>query len=224
MSYAFSLRLNSMKYSYEIKYSDRKTVAISIAPNNKITLRCPKGMGKGRAERFLQEKSEWIEKVFKKNENKINKNADLMSYEKILVGGEKFPLYTGSIVGDISRDGVCVPFVKDVKKVYTEAFEKNFILRLKKISASTGLFFNTVKIKDFKSRWGSCDGNNNLKFNYKLFMLPEYIQYYIIIHELCHTVEHNHSENFWALVKRFVPDYKQAKNELKKYNFITTLY
>lgn len=212
------------KYNYDIVYSKRKSLSITVSADNKITLRCPLGYGRERAERFLNEKSDWIERTVLKNEKKLNGNVDVISYKSIFVNGEKLPLYTGCKVKILSADGVSVKSVKDIKKLYEERFTEGFIRKVEEISRETGLRFKELCIKSYKSRWGCCDGNNNLSFNFKLFMLPEYIQRYIIVHELCHTVQHNHSEKFWRLVERFVPNYKRVKKDLHGYDFLTTLY
>jgi predicted metal-dependent hydrolase len=74
-----------------------------------------------------------------------------------------------------------------------------------------------VSIKNQKTRWGSCSGKRNLSFNYKLLFLPENLRDYIIIHELCHLKEMNHSKNFWNLVAEKVPDYKAIRRQIKLY-------
>ena len=74
-----------------------------------------------------------------------------------------------------------------------------------------------VSIKNQKTRWGSCSGKRNLGFNYKLLFLPENLRDYIIIHELCHLKEMNHSKNFWNLVSEWVPDYKAIRRQIKLY-------
>ncbi len=73
-----------------------------------------------------------------------------------------------------------------------------------------------VAIRDTKSRWGSCSKQGNLNFNYKILFLPPHIADYLIVHELCHLKEFNHSANFWNLVSRVVPDHKTIRAELKR--------
>jgi len=213
-----------MKYEYAVVFSKRKSLSITVSADNKITLRCPIGYSRERAERFLNEKSAWIEKIILNNEKKLSVNADVINYKCIFVNGIKYPLYINSGKAAITYSGVFVRNIKGVKRLYTEAFAAEFCRRVEEISRNTGLRYNGLQIKSYKSRWGCCDGGNNLSFNFKLFMLPDYIQYYIIIHELCHTAQHNHSASFWRLVERFVPDFRRVKKELRGYDFLTTLY
>lgn len=77
--------------------------------------------------------------------------------------------------------------------------------------------FNKISIKKQKTRWGSCSKKQNLNFNYKIIFLPNNVADYLIVHELCHLGELNHSKNFWNLVKVAVPNYKLLNKSLKKY-------
>ncbi len=79
--------------------------------------------------------------------------------------------------------------------------------------------YNKIFIKNQKTRWGSCSKKQNLNFNYKIVLLPEKLQDYIIVHELCHLGEFNHSKKFWNLVGKTIPDYKNKKKELQKVSF-----
>lgn len=78
--------------------------------------------------------------------------------------------------------------------------------------------FNRINIKNQKTRWGSCSKKGNLNFNYKVKFLPARLADYIIIHELCHLKEFNHSRRFWSLVGTIFPDYKEIKKQIKQYS------
>ncbi|MBQ8507688.1 MAG: M48 family metallopeptidase [Clostridia bacterium] len=78
-----------------------------------------------------------------------------------------------------------------------------------------GVEFGRVAIRDQKSRWGSCSAKRNLNFNWKLIMAPPQALEYVVIHELCHLIEFNHSPRFWRLVESQMPEYESWKKWLK---------
>lgn len=88
--------------------------------------------------------------------------------------------------------------------------------RLKFFNKFYDFNFKKISVKKQNSRWGSCSRKGNLNFNYKILFLPKNIADYIIVHELCHLKEFNHSPRFWALVAKTIPDYKKIRLSLKK--------
>ena len=76
--------------------------------------------------------------------------------------------------------------------------------------------FNKITVKNQKTKWGSCSKKRNLNFNYKILLLPRHIADYIVVHELCHLKEFNHSKRFWNLVAEIIPDYLEIRKEIKK--------
>jgi len=83
-------------------------------------------------------------------------------------------------------------------------------------SSVHGFEYRRVTIKQLKSRWGSCSADGSLSFNYKILFLPEEVQDYIVVHELCHLWELNHSLRFWGLVGDLLPGYKEVRRSLKE--------
>jgi predicted metal-dependent hydrolase len=86
--------------------------------------------------------------------------------------------------------------------------------RLEYFNGFYNFCFNAVNIKNQKTRWGSCSRKGNLNFNYKLALLPPHVADYIIVHELCHLAEFNHSRKFWNLVVETIPEHKKIRKEL----------
>jgi predicted metal-dependent hydrolase len=75
---------------------------------------------------------------------------------------------------------------------------------------------NRIAIKNTSTRWGSCSSRGNLNFNYKIIYIRPALADYLIVHELCHLGELNHSKRFWALVSRTIPDYIEVNKELRR--------
>jgi predicted metal-dependent hydrolase len=92
--------------------------------------------------------------------------------------------------------------------------------RLKHFNAVYNLKINNIKIKNHASRWGSCSSKGNLNFNYTIINLPQELADYIIVHELCHLKELNHSKKFWDLVAIAIPNWKVLRKKLK-HDYIT---
>jgi predicted metal-dependent hydrolase len=80
----------------------------------------------------------------------------------------------------------------------------------------TGVSYNRIAIKDMKTRWGSCSSKSNLNFNYKIIFLNDAQADYLIVHEVSHLIELNHSSDFWALVEMQIPNYKKLRKEISK--------
>ena len=89
--------------------------------------------------------------------------------------------------------------------------------RLAHYAPRLGVTFNRVAIRDQRSRWGSCSSKQNLNFNWKLIMAPPEALNYVVIHELCHLIEFNHSPRFWRLVEGQMPEYEYWKKWLKEH-------
>jgi predicted metal-dependent hydrolase len=88
--------------------------------------------------------------------------------------------------------------------------------RLAYFNSFYGLKYANVTIKNHKTLWGSCSRQGNLNFNYKIALIPQRFSDYVIVHELCHLKEFNHSQRFWDLVAQTIPDYKAIRKELKR--------
>ena len=86
-----------------------------------------------------------------------------------------------------------------------------------------GVSYGRVAIRDQRSRWGSCSAKGNLNFNWKLIMAPPEALIYVVIHELCHRIEFNHSPRFWALVQAQMPEYEAWKKWLKQHGSELTI-
>lgn len=97
--------------------------------------------------------------------------------------------------------------------VYREKAKLLAQQRVTYYNALYGFKVHNITIRNQRSRWGSCSKRGNLNFNYKIALLPEALADYVIVHELCHLREFNHSKKFWNLVSLAIPNYKELKNK-----------
>jgi predicted metal-dependent hydrolase len=116
-----------------------------------------------------------------------------------------------------NRKTISVPAITSKTKQETLRFVKE---RVEIFNEHYHFKFNKISIKSHKNLWGSCSSKKNLNFNYKLMHLPQEQADYIIVHELCHLKELNHSRQFWALVTETIPDFRRIKKELKSFLFV----
>jgi len=104
---------------------------------------------------------------------------------------------------------------QEVKTLAQQAAEK--IPAVVKLYASAiGVSYGRITIRSQRTRWGSCSGKGNLNFNCLLMLVPESVLHYVVVHELCHRIEMNHSARFWALVEAVLPDYRVRRQWLKE--------
>jgi predicted metal-dependent hydrolase len=122
--------------------------------------------------------------------------------------------YFGSFKKSFTKESTKDNYLK-YKKQAQELAEK----KVEHFNNIYGFKFNKINIKNQKTRWGSCSRKGNLNFNYKIVLLPDKMVDYIIVHELCHLKEFNHSRKFWALISRVMSDYLEIRRELKDYKY-----
>ncbi len=182
---------NKIKYFFR-KSLKAKRIKIEIKKNGKIFLVVPKFIPNFLGSSFLKNN---IEKVLKK------RNEVLGGFGK-LSGGKD----SSHPIKNLSKN--------DFQKYKKEAEEK-ITERVEFFAKKYGFQYNQIKIKDNKTNWGSCSIKKNLNFNYRLIFLKEDEMDYVIIHELCHLIEMNHSKRFWSEVEKKIPNYKELKKNIK---------
>lgn len=113
-----------------------------------------------------------------------------------------------------------IPALQESSMEHFEAHkDKALELVKKKVRKWNKLYnysFEDIAVKPLKSRWGSCSRKHNLSFNYKVIFLPEQLQDYVVVHEICHLKEQNHSQKFWRLVGKALPEYQDLNKFIKR--------
>ena len=113
---------------------------------------------------------------------------------------------------------------KALIKWYRIQAEKALITRTEYFLQIMNLKCNTVRLINSKCKWGTCDAKGNLSFNWRIIMLPHKIIDYIVVHEITHLIEMNHSKAFWEIVQAIISDYKPKRQLLKDSNYILELF
>lgn len=173
--------------------SNRKTLAIQINPDLSVTVRAPKYAPQSDIERILREKESWIQKHIEKiREQEANKNE---------IQGE-------SVESDYLTN-------EEIKKLADKALQ-HIPKRVSYFAKQIGVTYGKITIRNQKTRWGSCSGKGNLNFNCLLMLTTPEVIDYVVVHELCHRKEMNHSGAFWAEVEKVIPNYKEQVKWLKE--------
>lgn len=184
----------------------RKTITIKIDEFNNITIKAPVFLSDKEVEDFIKSKEDWIEKHTKNNNFALEKYRGVLNKEKAL--------YFGKIINNYA----------DFKRDIMREASVYLVQRTDYLSKLLNYNVKSVKIKNYKSRWGSIDRFGNVSLNYKLIMLDKSLIDYVIIHELCHTVHFNHKKEFHALIKSLIKNETELRKDLKQFSFLNKIY
>lgn len=182
------LIVDEMKIPYEIIRSKRKTYGISVMPGGKVTVRIPLRGSERFAVSMVESKKNWIAVSVLK----------MQAVEPTPPQKEKSPSE------------------KRLEAIYRDAAREYFPKRVSYFSHVLGVSYGKITIRDQKTRWGSCSSKGNLSFNWRLILAPPNVLDYVVVHELCHRKEMNHSQRFWALVESVMPEYREYRKWLKE--------
>lgn len=212
--------------NYIVIRSKRKSVAIMVNKNSEIIVRVPMNISNTEIDRIVSSKDTWIknhmaivtEHVKSKKEFSINYG------DSILYRGCKYPI--------MKRQGNSIGFdncffcpqnleqstlIRSITQIYKTLAKELLTEKVTVLAALMNVSPIAVKITSAKTRWGSCSGKNSLNFSWKLIMAKDSIIDYVVVHELAHIIQHNHSDKFWAIVRAVLPDYLSRERELKAF-------
>ncbi|MCL2408123.1 MAG: M48 family metallopeptidase [Oscillospiraceae bacterium] len=210
---------------YTLIRSRRKTVAIYVTKDAAVEVRAPLLMPKSSIDSFVKLKEQWILSHQALIRQRLTeKSAFALNYDDILtLCGETYPIRVER-AGASGFDGkaFCIPpglTSDEIKKAAVQIYKsvaKSLLTHKTAVFAEQmGVTPLAVKINGAKTHWGSCSGKNSINFSWRLIMADEAVIDYVVVHELAHIREHNHSPRFWAIVQDMLPDYKSRKQRLK---------
>jgi len=219
-----SIQLSEMTIPYVLKHSKKaRYLRMQISNNGELEVVLPRGFQVIDAEKFIYKKLDWIKKHLSQNRQSRNKISLLGRDIKVT---QNYDLFIKNHKVKFGNDHLIIISPSGSKISIEEAFEnwlrklakKSLVERVHRIANSLGFKIGRISIRGQKTRWGSCSTAGNLSFNYNLLSFRKEVIDYVIIHELCHLKEMNHSQKFWKLVERFCPNYKYLRKELKNYS------
>jgi predicted metal-dependent hydrolase len=206
----------------------RKTISLHIKEDGRIVIYVPYHTAQGEIEGFIKEKESWIvKKLSEKEKQRREAEKTFLPGEKFLYLGESYPLRIGGSNNDKSPLKLSFGnfmlhknhleearnlFVRWYKKEAKEKIEG----RVHYFSDRLQLFPKGLKITSPGYRWGSCSGDSRLSFNWRIIMAPLGVIDYVLVHELVHIREKNHSRRFWTYLETILPDYREHRLWLKE--------
>ena len=174
---------------YTLVRSRRRTLAIEVKKDGTVTVRAPQRCGRAEIEAFVRKYAQWAEK---KREEILSRRAEPDGY----LLRERTPAEI---------------------RILTSMAKNELPERTAYFAEKIGVGYGRITIRHQKTRWGSCSSKGNLNFNCLMMLTPPDIQDYIIVHELCHRIEMNHSPRFWAQVGKILPDYRERRKWLREH-------
>lgn len=185
-----TIRLKDQDVKYALATSRRaRLLRITVHPDGSLVATRPWGMGEGSVQAFFVKRADWI--LGKLEYMKRFGSEILRARENVKRDGELY----------LQHGEGALRFVQERVEHWNTAYQYSF---------------RRISVRNQKTRWGSCSKKGNLSFNFRIFFLPELLSDYLVVHELCHLGEFNHSKKFWDLVSRTIPDYRACSRELRK--------
>lgn len=167
----------------------RRTLGITIDREGNVEVRIPNWVSYDAAKEFADEKDDWINRTLKKQQARKKKH-DERDWDK---------LRADTLQWIKGRGGELLG-----QKVYDWSLKMD-------------VTYAKVNVKDTSSRWGSCSARGNIAFSWKIFLMPEELADYLIVHELAHRKHMDHSPEFWSEVERYIPDYRALRKRFADY-------
>ena len=233
-----TLKYGQTSISYQLAYTDRQTLAIHVHPDLRITVEAPLDSEFPEIEKRLHKKAAWIlrqQRNFRRYSFEIPPRQ-YVSGETHRYLGQQYRLkvlQSEDEVESVHMDREKITIItRDkgnkelVKKLLTEWYRQNaYEIFTERIDAWSprferyGIRHPKVFVRQMRSQWGSCTAKGKMTLNLKLVMLPKQFIDYIIVHELCHLIEHNHSAAFYTLMSKIMPEWEEKREALNRFEF-----
>lgn len=225
-----------INFDWQIRRSSRrKTLSVCVYSDNRVVVAAPRGVSGKEIAGFVERKSDWVRKRLALNREK---QAEIP--ERRFVSGEKL-LYLGAehtlevLVGkraaavvledrkisvrvrpELPESSRSALIKRDLIHWYADRALRKILERVRHYAALIGASPVRVRVKTLRSRWGSCSTRNELSFAWNIVMAPESVLDYLVVHEMCHLVHHDHSPEYWQLVAKFLPAHREKRKWLRE--------
>lgn len=211
--------------NYELQRSKRKTLAIQITKDASVLVKAPMRLSKRYIDTFVNEKKDWIETHLTVMQNRCQEREHFTINDgtRIWYLGREYPVKTGAetsrfdgetfyLMGETQED-----IRKSAVSVYCQLAMDYIQPLINSYATQMDVQPTSVKISDARTRWGSCSGKNRINFAWRLILTSPACVEYVVVHELAHIKEHNHSKRFWNIVEGILPDWRDRRLQLREY-------
>lgn len=212
--------------SYQLKKSDRKTTSIYIERDGTVLVIAPAPFNVDKIEQIIESKRSWIYKSLAEWEdlNRTRIHREYVNGESFLYFGRNYRLQLVTEQEEplsfhygqfklLGSEVINAP--EHFKTFYKTKLQKRLDERLKLYQPKMKLNPANIRVMELQNRWGSCTSKGTINLNWKCAMLPLSVLDYVIVHELAHLEDKNHSPKFWRTIEKVMPDYDEAKKWLK---------
>lgn len=217
----------------EIIKENRKTIAIQIKRTGEIVVRAPYAVSLMEIQRFFESKKDWIAEKVNKISSLNNTYKDYINYNNFLFFGKKYGKIVISEVKSVSlqNGNFIIPKqdnaekeIHKVKLFYLKQAKKWLKSRTDEISKVIGIEYSAFKVSNTRGRWGACNSKKEINLNFRVVCLAPALIDYVIVHELMHTIEMNHSTKFWEKVGKILPNFKELRRQIHAFGFLLNLF
>lgn len=212
-----------------VRTERKKTIAFKVV-EGKASIVVPKTLSHREIADFVHKKQSWIKEKLEFHQSLPEiKPKNFVAGESFAFLGQSYKLEVeiGNYPHLFFQENRFTAFVRNpevdnshaVKALFKQWYQlqaENFLCAItEKCAKKIGVKPGKITFKSFKSRWGSCSSRGDIQYNWRIIMAPENIIHYLVVHELCHILQHNHSPQYWQLVSQYHPEYKKSRAWLK---------
>ena len=228
-----NVKYQNKTIAYTVSKAKIRNFYISVQ-NGEVVIKAPWYATNSQIQMIVEQKREWIMKKLAEYQTSPRKVKEYSDGERFQILGESY--YLNIYYKDINNailnveNGKIVVILpleyaeqdnteqikKMIDKMYYMVAEKEVEQAMEKTRKMVGLAPEEYRIRKVKTVWGSCSSNKKITINQNLVMYSRKAIEYVVLHEVCHLKYMNHSKNFWNMVEKYMPDYKEAERELKK--------
>lgn len=214
-----------MNLEYSVVYAARKTLTITVERDRSVVIRAPHGTPREKIDAIVEQKKLWLYEKTRHTQkhDRPLQQREFISGATVLYLGKNYRLevisedFDGILFDNkfLISKSYAAQAPELLRDWYVKKAKEKIVPQVRFYARHMGVSYNNILISDLKYRWGSCTPKNNLNFNWRLIKAPMRVIEYVIVHELAHLLESNHTANFWGIVKTQLPDYVKSKDWLK---------